>query len=183
MLAETGDAKTIRGSAMTRDEILEQLTHERAQFDALVDAIAADAMDRPVPEHIHTPKQIVAHVSAYEQLVVERLRAARLGQTTDLERDRLGYEAFNDHMWSQCESQETEVVLASSARTFLMLVEELAGLPDEEFGALSKVAEAIDPGWLRGRNLWEALAEDTFEHYPMHCAQLEAVLAETAASS
>lgn len=180
MLASESGAEMIRGSAMTRDEILQRLTTCRAEFDALVDAIADDAFDLPAPGHAHSPKQIVAHVSAYEQLVVERLRAARLGQTTDLERDRLGWEAFNDHVWAECSSQDAEIVLSSSARTFLCLVEELAGLPDEEFGALSKVAEAIDPGWLRGRALWEALAEDTFEHYPMHIAQLEAAVAEAA---
>lgn len=166
---------------MTRDEVLEQLTKQRETFDALVDTIPADSLDVPVPGYQHTPKQIVAHVAAYEWLIVERVRAARLGQTTDLERDRRGYEHFNEVVWEESAPRDADEVLATSARTFLALVEELAGLPDEEFGALSKVAEAIDPGWLRGRNLWEALAEDTFEHYPMHVAQLEAVIGETSA--
>jgi phenylalanine-4-hydroxylase len=159
---------------MTRDEVLDQLKRERAEFDKLVDAIPADAMDEPVPDGVHSPKQIVAHVSAYEQLIVERLRAARLGQTTDLDRDRVGWESFNDRIWSESESVDAEIVLTQSARMFLAMLEELASLPDSEFGALSKVAEAIDPGWLRGQALWEVIGVDTFEHYPMHYAQLEA---------
>ena len=159
---------------MTRDEVLEQLTRERAEFDALVNVIPNDAMDRPVPGGEHTPKQIVAHVSAYEQLIVERLRAARLGQSTDFDRDGIGWVAFNERIWAESEPLDPSVVLARSARDFLAMVEEISALENEEFGALSKVAEALDPGWLEGRALWEAICVDTFEHYPMHFAQLEA---------
>jgi hypothetical protein len=163
-----------QGGDMTRNEILDQLKRERTEFDKLVDAIPRDAMDIPVPDGVHSPKQIVAHVSAYEQLIVERLRAARLGQTTDLDRDRVGWEAFNERIWAESESANVDDVLTHSAWVFLAMIEELAGLADSEFGALSKVAEAIDPGWLRGQALWEVLGVDTFEHYPMHYAQLEA---------
>lgn len=159
---------------MTRDEVLEQLTKRRAEFDALVEAVPPDAIDRPIPGGSHSPKQIVAHVSAYEHLIVERLRAAEIGQSTNFDRDQHGFEAFNEQVWTASASADPSVVLAQSARDFLVMLEEIALLPDAEFGALSKVAEAIDPGWLQGRPLWEAIGEDTFEHYPMHFAQLEA---------
>lgn len=93
-----------QGGDMTRNELLDQLKRERAEFDKLVEAIPRDAMDMPVPDGVHSPKQIVAHVSAYEQLIVERLRAARLGQTTDLDRDRVGWEAFNERIWAESSS-------------------------------------------------------------------------------
>lgn len=159
---------------MTRDEILDRLKRERAEFDALVEAIPPIAFDRPVPGHLHSPKQIVAHVSEYEQHIVERLKAARLGETTDLDRDRLGWEALNERVWKESESADPGLVLTTSARIFLTMIEELASLEDAEFGALSRVSEAIDPGWLRGQALWEVIGVDTFEHYPMHYAQLEA---------
>jgi hypothetical protein len=159
---------------VTRDEVLEQLKKRRAEFDALVDAIPPEALDRPVPGGTHSPKDIVAHVSSYEQLILDRLRAARLGESTDFDRDRLGWRVFNDRIWAEAADQDAEVVLANSAWVFLAMMEELAGLADSEFGALSKVSEALDEGWLEGRTLWEAVGVDTFEHYPMHFAQLEA---------
>jgi DinB superfamily len=159
---------------MTRDEVLEQLRKRRAEFDALVDAISAEAFDRPVPGGVHSPKEIVAHVSSYEQLILDRLRAARLGESTDFDRDRLGWQVFNDRVWAEAADQDSDVVLAGSAWVFLAMMEELASLADSEFGALSRVSEALDEGWLEGRTLWEAVGADTFEHYPMHFAQLEA---------
>jgi len=90
---------------MTRDEVLEQLKVQRAQFDARIHAIPGDSLDEPVPGSLHSPKQIVAHVSAYERLIVDRIRAARLGEKTAFDRDRIGWEAFNDRIWAESAEQ------------------------------------------------------------------------------
>ena len=76
---------------MTREEVLAKLREQRAEFDGRLHAIPNDAMDRQIPGTTHSPKQILAHVSAYEQLIVERLRAAQLGETTEFDRDRIGW--------------------------------------------------------------------------------------------
>jgi hypothetical protein len=159
---------------MTRDEVLAKLKIHRAEFDARIAAIPAQAMDVPCPGATHSPKQIVAHVSAYERLMVERLRAARLGEMTEFDRDRIGWEAFNDRIWAEAEPISVAVVLANSARDFLALLEEVAGLKNEELLVPQGVSAGVDPAWLQGRPLWEVIAIDGFEHYPMHFAQLDA---------
>jgi hypothetical protein len=162
---------------MTRDEVLTRLKAQRAEFDTRVHAIPPEALDAPVPGGAHSPKQIVAHVNAYEQLVVERLRAARLGEKTEFDRDRVGWEVFNERIWEESEPLATDVVLARSARCFLSLLEEVASLGNAELSGSRGVAAAIDPAWLQGRTLSELIGVDCFEHYPMHFAQLEAAAA------
>jgi hypothetical protein len=159
---------------MTRDEVLTRLRAQRSEFDARVDAIPAEALDAPIPGTTHTPKQIVAHVNAYDRLIVERLRAARLGEMTEFDRDRTGWEAFNDRIWAEAVAVEVDIVLSRSARDFLSLLEEIASLANAELQTLVGVAAGLDPAWLQGRPLWEAIAIDGFEHYPMHFAQLDA---------
>ena len=163
---------------MTREEVLTKLREQRAEFDGRLHAIPSDAMDRPIPGATHSPKQILAHVSAYEQLIVERLRAARLGETTEFDRDRVGWEAFNDRVWGEALDVPVDVVLSRSAADFLELLEEVAGLSDIELVGDRGATAAVDPAWLQGRPLWEAIAVDGFDHYPMHFAQLEAARAE-----
>lgn len=159
---------------MTRDEVLAKLRKRRAEFDARVDAIPSYALDAPVPGGAHSPKQIVAHVSAYERLIVDRLRAARLGERTEFDRDRIGWEAFNDRIWAESEALEADVVLSRSARDFLSLLEEVGSLTDTELSEARGVTAAIDPAWLQDRKLSEVIGVDGFEHYPAHFAQLEA---------
>jgi hypothetical protein len=162
---------------MTRDEVLTRLKARRAEFDARVHAIPGDSLDEPVPGGTHSPKQIVAHVSAYERLIVDRIRAARLGEKTDFDRDRVGWEAFNERIWSESKPLSPDAVLAQSSRDFLALLEEIAALANAELSELRGVAAAIDPAWLQGRTLWEVIGVDGFEHYPAHFAQLEAAAA------
>jgi hypothetical protein len=159
---------------MTREEVLAKLREQRAEFDGRLRAIPREALDRPVPGANHSPKQILAHVSAYERLIVERLRAARLGQGTEFDRDRVGWEAFNDRVWGETRDLPVDVVLLRSATDFLELLEEVAGLSDAELEDDQGMTAALDPAWLQGRPLWEAIAVDGFDHYPMHEAQLEA---------
>ena len=164
---------------MTREEVLEQLKVQRAQFDARVHAIPGDSLDEPVPGSLHSPKQIVAHVSAYERLIVDRIRAARLGEKTAFDRDRIGWEAFNERIWAESAEQSAEVVLARSSRDFLELLEEVASLANAELAETRGVSAAIDPAWLQGRTLSEVIGVDGFEHYRAHFAQLEAAAARS----
>jgi len=162
---------------VTRDEVLHRLKTARAGFDERVHAIPEAALDRPVPGGTHSPKQIVAHVSAYERLIVERLRAARLGEETVFDRDRVGWEAFNERVWAESAEKPADAVLAQSARDFLALVEEIGMLGNAELAQLTGIALGIDPAWLQGRSLAEVIGVDGFEHYPMHYAQLESAAA------
>ena len=161
---------------MTRDEVMKRLRTRRAAFDLRVAAIRPSALDRPAPGCPHSPKQIIAHVTAYEQLMVDRLQLGRLREETAFDRDRVGWEAFNERIWSESALLDAEIVLERSAITFLRLLEEIAILTEEELNQLTGVAAAVDPAWLGGRALWELIGIDGFDHYPMHFAQLEAAV-------
>lgn len=163
-----------RPARMTREEVLERLRTQRAEFDARVSAIPEHALEVPAPGCEHSPKQIVAHVSAYEHLIVERLRAARLSEETHFDRDHAGWEEFNRRIWVEARDLDADVVLARSARDFLTLLEEVSALSNDELSQLSGVSAAVDPAWLQGRSLAELIGVDGFEHYGMHFAQLEA---------
>lgn len=158
---------------MTRAQLLEALKRQRAEFDARVENVPAQAFDSRILGCPHTPKQIVAHVSAYERLIVERLRAARLGERTEFDRDRVGWESFNDRIWRESAEKPADAVLADSARDFLQLLEEVGLLGDEELVSTAGVTASIDPAWLQGRTLAQVIGVDAFDHYEMHFEQLE----------
>jgi hypothetical protein len=162
---------------MTRDQVLVRLKDERAIFDSKVAALPAASFDVAPPGFAHTPKEIVAHVSAYEDLVVRRLRAARAGQTTEFDRDRAGWEVFNERVWADVRSLDPEQVRARSAEVFADLVTELETVTDEEFNATVGVTAMIDPAWLAGSTLWEMIDVECWGHYPMHYPALEAAAA------
>ena len=161
---------------MTRDEVLDRLRSTRAAFDARVAKVPGGAFERVVPGGTHTPKQIVGHVAVYDRLVVDRLRAARDGETTAFDRDRIGWELFNDRTWEEGVVLDAATVRVSAAKEFEALLVEVGRLSDEELAGPVGISANLDPAWLEGRPLWELIGIDGFEHYPMHFGALEAAV-------
>jgi hypothetical protein len=162
-----------RGGSMTRDEVLGRLRSERARFDAAVVAIPAGRLSFVPAGRAHSPRDIVAHVAAYDRLIVERLRASRNGETTAFDRDRVGWEAFNERVWAAAAQLSAEETIADAAAVFAELLDEIARLSDEELAAPTGATVALDPAWLDGRAPAVLIGIDGFEHYPMHLAALE----------
>ena len=161
---------------MTRDEVLARLTAERTEFDRRIEALDLDAFDRVPAGHGHSPREILAHVTAYEQLIVERLRAARAGETTAFDRDRIGWEAFNERVWREAADIGPAVAKARARDVFAELTAGVAALTDEDLNETTDLTRTIDPAWLQGRALWEVIAIDGFDHYPMHYRALDDAL-------
>jgi len=159
---------------VTRDEVLDRLRRARAEFDAKVTLVAQDRFELVPDGFGHSPKDVVAHVIAYEELIVERLRAARLGETTAFDRDRDGWKAFNARVWADAARTSSEHVLVRSTLVFNDLITEVELLDDAELSTQAGITAHIDPAWLEGRSLADLIGIDGFEHYPMHFSLLEA---------
>lgn len=159
---------------MTHDEVIARLVADRAVFDAKVGAILPERLSDEPQGHDHSPRDIVFHVGAYEELIVERLRSARMGETTVLDRDRDGWEAFNDRVWAEAAEADPADMLDRSRVIFGDLLQEVRKLSDAELVEVTGITEHIDPAWLDGRTLAELIALDGFDHYRMHYAALEA---------
>ena len=158
---------------MTRDEVVFRLRNGREAFDKAVAEVPPNALDAPIEGLEHSAKQIVAHVTAYEQLIVERLIASRHGATTSLEPDSEGWEAFNSRMWNEASTGKPRKVLSRAADVFGALVHEVDQLSDEELNAATGATAALDPRWLQGRAPWQVIAEDAYDHYRQHLPALE----------
>jgi hypothetical protein len=159
---------------MTRDELVATLKHSRAIFDEKLEAVPVDDLTAPVPGSTHSVKDIVAHVTAYDDLIVQRLISARHGSTTALSRDRDGWEAFNEQVWEDAAKMKPKAVLRRATDVFAALIHEVEQLSDEEVNARVGSTAALDPAWLEGNAPWQAIGIDAFDHYPMHYAALDA---------
>ncbi|MDP2181847.1 MAG: DinB family protein [Actinomycetota bacterium] len=159
---------------MTRDEVLARLVTARAVFDAKVAAAGQDGFDKVPPGFVHSAKDIVVHVTAYERLIVERLRAARKGETTAFDRDREGWEPYNERVWAEAREADEADVIEEARAVFGDLLVEVRALSDAELAGDAGITMVLDPAWLDGRALWEMIGIDGFDHYPMHHETLDA---------
>ncbi len=158
---------------MNRDELLEKLRSARVIFDEKLAAVPADRLDAQIPGHVHTVGEIAWHVAAYDDLIVQRLRAAHEGRTTEFDRDRVGWEQFNERVWAEAAEKPGAEAIVRARVVFEELVHEVEQLTDAELNGPVGVVEHLDPAWLEGRALWELIGIDGFDHYAMHFEQLD----------
>jgi hypothetical protein len=153
---------------ITTQEMLLRLRETRDVFDSRVAEVPSAVFDAVPDGWEHSPKEVVAHVSAYEALIVERLREARAGRTTEFDRDHDGWEAFNEVIWAEAADMDEVDVRAQAVFIFGDLLGEVAGLTEEELNEVAGIMKNIDSAWLEDRTLAKMIAIDSYEHYPMH---------------
>ena len=71
-------------------------------------------------------------------------------------------------IWAEAADMDEVDVRAQAVFTFSDLLSEVSSLTDEELNGFVGVSKNIDPAWLEDRTLAQAIAIDSFEHYPMH---------------
>jgi hypothetical protein len=159
---------------MTKARLMATLREERTRWDALVKQVEAPCMLVPGPGGEWSVKDIVAHISAYERLLVDLLRAASRRELLPLpetyvpdmdERNALLHERNKD--------RALQDVMAESARVYVDLLETLQVVPEEDFTDAARTAWFVRPFWGEAVPLWEYIAGDTYEHYREHTGAVQ----------
>jgi len=120
-------------------------------------------------------KDILAHMSAWQQRLLAWLYAARHNEEPTIsgpdsveEMDRL-----NEQFYKENRSRPLADVLGDFRSSYLQIVEAVQALPEEDL---------IDPhrfAWSNGDSLRQIIAGDTYDHYQEHQQQIEAWLARS----
>jgi len=164
---------------VNRSELIAQLRSQRQVWNLLLLEAGEDRMQEPLPGGDWTLKDIVAHVSAYEDWLAAWLEASRRGElpgqsvTTMPDQD-----ARNAIIHRQNRIRLVEDVLAEAGWVFDRLVKAIFALPDAELDNPALTAWYVGPYWDETTPVWRAVAGDSFEHYQEHIPQIRRWLDE-----
>lgn len=162
---------------MNKPEFIAKLRQEHAAWEALLAEAGATRMALPGAVGFWCLKDVVAHVSAYEQWLVDLFAAVKRGalpapsilNDPDLDkRNAVVYEANK--------AKPVDAVLAESHEVFAKLVAALEELPPEQFINEKATAWFIEPFWKEAMPLWEAVQGDSYGHYHEHIPTIRAWL-------
>jgi hypothetical protein len=159
---------------VTKTHLLNAMQRWRSQWEDTLFAIGEENMlcsgDAPGDR---SPRDIVAHASAYERWLMEWLEAdargaqARPSALDDLDpqrRDRAAYELTR--------AFPLDLVLGDSWLTWERLMMALEHLSDEEISDPRRAPEFVRRRWGPGMSLGLAVACLTYEHYRQHLPAL-----------
>jgi hypothetical protein len=156
----------------TTAEMLQRIRTARAELDAIVAHLTPARLAVPGPDGGWSIKDHLAHVTAWEQITLGRLRGVPEhtlygvdeGSVASLDIDRL-----NDILYRRDRQQPPEQVLAASGDSYAAIVSYVSAMPDAELQAPT-AAEDDRP---RGAKI----AGDTYEHYAERAEWITSLLA------
>lgn len=150
-----------------REDLLERIREERADLERTLAQVPEATMTDPLLEAGWSVKDVLAHIAAWEGMMVEWIEATLRGETPD--RPVAG-DDWVDDLNASLHEKYKEVSLAEVrsmfAASFQQAYETASGMSEENL---------FDPdrfSWRQGSPLVVLVAANTCWHYPEHRAQL-----------
>jgi len=150
---------------MTKIEFLDTLRAERARIEtALGKQTEAQLIHRAAPDQ-WSLKDTLAHLTYWEQYMLERVQRALLGETPRWVTDE--EETENAHVFERNKERPLARVLADMRRSLADVLEQVESMSDPDLTDPNRFA------WMKGKPLWSYIANEAYgEHYHDHLQQL-----------
>jgi hypothetical protein len=158
-----------QGQPMTGARLVGILRAERAQWNALLHQVGLDRMEVPGVEGEWSVKELVAHLTWYEQAVVEGARQVlSTGTFTRRRPAGVGLNEMNAQIAAASRVRTASDVLAEADAVFDQLLAVVAACPEDILNnpRLLGLPEDIMP--------WMGVANNSYAHYRQHEPALRA---------
>ena len=159
---------------LTKVALIRAVVEERARFGQLIDQLSEAQMTQPGVQGAWSVKDIVAHVTAWEERMVRWLGQAVRGETPVMPAPGTS--------WEDLDRLNEQTYLASRDLPLAQVLDVFDRMRAEVIGSVEAVPEEdlLAPGrfeWMGGEALWHLVAANTYWHYPAHGSKIQEWLA------
>jgi hypothetical protein len=165
-------ARLSQGQPMTGAHLATILRDERAAWDALLARVRPERMDIPGVEGTWTVKDLVAHLTWYEQAVVEGAQQVLTTGTFARRRpEGVGLDDLNVQIADESRTRSVDAILAEARDVFHQMVTLVEASPQKILNDphLLGLPDDVVP--------WMAVANNSYAHYREHEPALRAWIA------
>ena len=160
---------------ITKAELMERIQASRLELDGLLGQLSEYQMIEPVFADGWSAKDVVAHITAWEQRLLSWLAMAGRGETPQIPAP--GYtwddmDLLNEQTYYEYRHYSLEAVMASYRASLGLMFAALERLTDDDLNAAY-----FGPAGTAA--LWKYFAGCTYEHYVEHGEAIRAWLEET----
>jgi hypothetical protein len=168
---------------MTKDELFRRLETANKELEELFGALSDEQINRPVGHGNFSPKDLLAHIAAWQQAEANWLRDSLRGRGTvryapgfEISLDTPDAEAeevrdrFNAYIFAQNKDRPFAEIRQDYRRTYLELMEIIEKMSEVDLND----SERFD--WWRGEPVWLSIEGNSYAHVREHISQLQAWL-------
>lgn len=149
-----------------KSQLIEKIRQSQADLDALLAHMDPSVMTRPGASGGWSVKDVLAHITWHEREMLNVIQAHALvgSDLWDLPLDERNAVIYNEN-----KDRALKDVLEESAAVFKALMQALPTLTEEDLHDPSRFPN-MPPDW----EPWDLIAQNTYEHYDDHLADLQA---------
>jgi len=151
-----------------KPELLRRLQNGFQQFNALLERLTPEQKLEPNVVGVWSVKDLLAHFIAHEQRALDEIHHALRDEPYHFAHEC--NDTFNEGAVLAYRAQPYADVYAAWSRSVERVLAEVAQLADADFDPAGRVVQALDD------TIDGALANNTYEHWAEHGAQVEAWL-------
>lgn len=154
---------------MTREELIQRINREYERLQRLIAGVDPGRLAAEPVFNGWTAKDVLAHLAVWQSITVTNLFRLERGQPllyANLDPKKV--DELNARFYQELKDWPPERVLADLEGSYRQLINRIRLLSEEELNDPRHFKQ------LRGRPLWQLIAEDTYEHYAEHLPALEA---------
>ena len=155
----------------TKNEILDLIQEEWHLLEASLAKLTPARMLAPGLEGERSVKDILAHITAWEWLMLQWLEESYAGLTPQRPAPGMTWDdldQLNEQIYVADKDQELEDVLAELKTVFRQCFQVVEGMPEVDLFDGSRFV------WREGDPIWHMVAANTWWHYKEHREQIEA---------
>lgn len=150
---------------MTKTRILELMRSEREAFERLLAKLSDQRMTQPGVESSWSVKDILAHITEWERLMVQWIQESVRGEVPQRPAPGIPWDdldGMNQQIYLSNQDRTLDEVLADFHAVFQLSLKTVQALTEEDLVAPQRFA------WRAGVPLWHLVADNTWEHYREH---------------
>jgi len=163
---------------MNKSELLSLITTGFAELDGVLAPLAETQLNGAGVNGDWSIKDTVAHIVAWQQSALGRMRSAAQHETPDAhtlqdESDNDGIDARNARFYEEHRERPSTDILADFRASYNGIIALIPTMDDADLFEEQRFA------WMKGNALWKLIAGDTYEHYDEHLPSIRDWLART----
>jgi hypothetical protein len=150
---------------ISKQEMLDLINTEWESLGAVLDQVDREAMAHAAVESTWTVKDIMAHISAWEKLMIQWLEESLRGETPQRPSPGESWDdldLFNEQLHQENKAKTLDEVLLEFGAIHTKAVETVSAMEESDL---------LDPGrfeWRKGDPIWHLVAGNTWMHYEEH---------------
>jgi hypothetical protein len=160
----------VKSKPVSKRDALDLIQKQRQALQTLVENLREEEMVQPKLDNNRSVKDILAHIAAWEQRMLQWIDESYRGQVPQRPAPGMPWDdldGMNEQIYLQNKDRPLAEVVAEFENSYRQALKTVEGMPEQDLFDGARFA------WRKGDPMWNMVAANTSDHYREHREEIE----------